>query len=542
MNHRYCFYIRISLLCLLFSSVCGHVQAQVTIGNLKYTLSTSGKTATVSGYVSIPSGGALTIPSTINYGGTTYSVTTVGANAFRYCSALTSVEMPGIQTISSQAFAYCANLKKVGNLPKIYVIGVCAFFNCPSLEEIGNILSCKQIRYAAFYGTSLRKLEIPSSLEFIECYCFRTQLYPTVFIIKNTGPVTFFDGWAITDYNPDGYPFPFGNMFYNTSGDPPNGCRVICPMGMASYMVRAWNITDVMIYSPVVLKKTYDDLTTFSFHSSDTHYGYNEGGKGQIDVFDFNYAMTKQDALNPKVLSFIAKDEDYSDYGLSYDASVFPYKAYKMQACYEEEGSANQVGVCKISTFSSSTGTANGMVGIDNGSGILLKGPAINDTIYVPQSFHQEPQYELYDGSSPRYWKERDSISWCIRQKNTGFLPGNGTAPARESNGKRNFYFYHGGTVNGTYWPQGFYACDGKTVVSRGKAYLSIDAGIINNSKYLVFDIDDDNATSTNLLPPATFRPTSAKEAWYTLQGERYSQRPTKPGIYINNGKKIIVK
>ncbi len=531
--------MRLASLTWLLSAVALTGRSQTTVGNLRYTF--SGSSATVSGYVSIPTGGALTIPSTVTYGGKTYNVVQVGSGAFKGCAALRSIAMPSIQTISSQAFMDCTNLKKVGDLPVINVIGVSAFFNCPSLEEIGNILSCKQIRFTAFYGTSLRKLVIPSSLEFIECYCFRTQLYPTVFIIKDTGTISVFDGWAYTNYNPDGYPFPFGNMFYNTGGDPPNGCRVICPMGLASYLVKAWNITDVMVYSPVVLNKAYDGLTTFSFHTSDSYYGYNVGDEGQIDVYDFNYAMRKEDALNPSVLSFIAKDEDYSDYGLQYDASVFPYKAYRMDECYEEEGTNNQVGVCRITTFSSTTGTANGMVGIDNGRGVLLNGPAINDTIYVPQAFHQNAKYELFDQSSPRYWTERDSISWSIRIRDTGFVPGNGTAPPRESGGKRNFYFYHGGTVNGTYWPQGFYACDGKTVVSRGKAYLSIDASVIANSKYLTFDFKEDD-TPTSVLPPATFQYSAGRSGWYTLQGERYKERPTKPGIYINNGRKVFVK
>ena len=31
-------------------------------------------------------------------------------------------------------------------------------------------------------------------------------------------------------------------------------------------------------------------------------------------------------------------------------------------------------------------------------------------------------------------------------------------------------------------------------------------------------------------------------EAWYTLDGVRLSGKPTKKGIYINNGKKVAIK
>ncbi|MBP3727057.1 MAG: hypothetical protein J6I60_07580 [Bacteroidaceae bacterium] len=48
--------------------------------------------------------------------------------------------------------------------------------------------------------------------------------------------------------------------------------------------------------------------------------------------------------------------------------------------------------------------------------------------------------------------------------------------------------------------------------------------------------------TPTSVLPPATFQYAAGRSAWYTLQGERCKERPTNPGIYINNGRKVVVK
>ena len=31
-------------------------------------------------------------------------------------------------------------------------------------------------------------------------------------------------------------------------------------------------------------------------------------------------------------------------------------------------------------------------------------------------------------------------------------------------------------------------------------------------------------------------------DVWYTIDGIRLSEKPTKPGIYIVNGKKVIIK
>ena len=41
---------------------------------------------------------------------------------------------------------------------------------------------------------------------------------------------------------------------------------------------------------------------------------------------------------------------------------------------------------------------------------------------------------------------------------------------------------------------------------------------------------------------PKTGEMTFDSEAWYTLNGVRLNGKPTKKGIYINNGKKIVIK
>ena len=48
--------------------------------------------------------GDVVIPAEVTYDGSTYSVTTIGKDAFNYCEALTSVEMPAVTTIGEYAF------------------------------------------------------------------------------------------------------------------------------------------------------------------------------------------------------------------------------------------------------------------------------------------------------------------------------------------------------------------------------------------------------------------------------------------------------
>ena len=66
-------------------------QTTFTEGNLTYGVSdATAKTVELTGYVTKPTG-ELTIPATVTNGGTTYSVTAIGYEAFRECKALTSV-------------------------------------------------------------------------------------------------------------------------------------------------------------------------------------------------------------------------------------------------------------------------------------------------------------------------------------------------------------------------------------------------------------------------------------------------------------------
>ena len=48
--------------------------------------------------------------------------------------------------------------------------------------------------------------------------------------------------------------------------------------------------------------------------------------------------------------------------------------------------------------------------------------------------------------------------------------------------------------------------------------------------------------TGIGTLDTETSEMTFDSEAWYTLDGVRLSAKPTKKGIYINNGKKVVIK
>jgi len=58
--------------------------------------------------------GSVTIPSSVTYNGTTYSVTSIGDDAFAWCTGLTSVTIPNsVTSIGESAFASCTGLTSI---------------------------------------------------------------------------------------------------------------------------------------------------------------------------------------------------------------------------------------------------------------------------------------------------------------------------------------------------------------------------------------------------------------------------------------------
>lgn len=54
---------------------------------------------------------------------------------------------------------------------------------------------------------------------------------------------------------------------------------------------------------------------------------------------------------------------------------------------------------------------------------------------------------------------------------------------------------------------------------------------------------DDDEGTATGITSlPVDIQGTNVAATWYTLDGRRLVGKPTQKGIFINNGKKIIIK
>ena len=112
----------------------------------------------------------LIIPETVTNDGQTYSVTSIGKNAFYFCSGLTSVTIPNsVTSIKDWAFYSCNGLTSVIIPNSITSIGKYAFFGCSSLTSVSIPNSITSIGYRAFYRafafcSGLTSVTIPESV------------------------------------------------------------------------------------------------------------------------------------------------------------------------------------------------------------------------------------------------------------------------------------------------------------------------------------------------------------------------------------------
>lgn len=69
--------------------------------------------------------------------------------------------------------------------------------------------------------------------------------------------------------------------------------------------------------------------------------------------------------------------------------------------------------------------------------------------------------------------------------------------------------------------------------------YIEISDEKDSQKHYTIKDVTDQISTGINIQ---TVDNTRISTIWYDMQGRRYNQRPTLPGVYINGGKKIMIR
>ncbi|MBQ0082383.1 MAG: leucine-rich repeat domain-containing protein [bacterium] len=99
--------------------------------------------------------GTVSIPSSFSYNNTSYTVTSIGADAFYDCESLSSVTIPNsVTSIGDYAFMNCESLSSITIPNSVTSLGIRSFSNCQSLSSLFIPNSVTSIGNYAFVGCS----------------------------------------------------------------------------------------------------------------------------------------------------------------------------------------------------------------------------------------------------------------------------------------------------------------------------------------------------------------------------------------------------
>ena len=144
------------------------------VGDLYYTF--SGSNATLIGYASTADWSQVTsLPDTVEYNGTTYTVTNITQKAFENCTNLALTSLPaGVTYIGNYAFQGCTNLALTSLPAGITSISLYAFQGCTNLALTSLPDNLRTINAYAFWNcTNLAISKIPDKVTQINAQAFR---------------------------------------------------------------------------------------------------------------------------------------------------------------------------------------------------------------------------------------------------------------------------------------------------------------------------------------------------------------------------------
>lgn len=425
--------------------------------------------------------GDVIIPPTIKDGLFTYNVTSIGFWAFRKSSGLTSVVIPNsVTTIGNYAFQNCSNLTSVTMGRGVTSIDGRAFENCNSLTKviISDIAAWCAISFESVFSNPLFYAK--------HLYCDAETIITDLNIpdgVTTIGEYAFSNCSDLTSVTIANSVIEIRNLAFD-------GCSSLTSITIPSSVTSIGD--DVFCDCSSLTSVTFDQCvpTTFGI------YVFNNTNLKDLyypayacDYFTTNRSRMKSPTLHPQ----IKIDREWTTYCATASFEV-------------PEG----IDAYVVKSYSDGVVTLKKVTTINEGQGLLLK-PASVGTFYDATLCASTPgAYE------------------------TNLLRGVTTATAiSDKDGEyTNFIFTK---VDDEI---GFYPAKAGTIPAY-KAYLQIPTASLPVGAPARLSVVFEDGETTSITPVRNNQKTS--DEWYTLSGQR-STKPTEHGIYIHEGKKVIIK
>ena len=504
-------------------------QTAFTLNGLKYESNSQiSPTVSLTKYDRIQPTGDLVIPGSVTYGGTEYTVTTIGKDAFRDCTGLTSVTIPAsVTTIGDGGFSYCSGLTSVTIPSSVEAIGGDAFYGCTGLTSVTIPSSVETIGEYAFYGcTGLTSVTIPEGMTTIGAYAFKG--------CSGLTSVTIPEG--VTTIGESAFEYCTGL----TSVAIPSSVTTI--EGLAFYYCTS--LTSVTIFAPSLTK--YGDLAFDS--NADGRKIYVPSGS--VDTYKAGWIVY---AYAIELLHYIIADgNDVSNLNMSNGegknvALKRSFAKGKKQTVCLPYAPEELLNYGKVWAF---TGINEGkavMTEITDKASLQANTPYIfeasNDLLNItfpsvdisigsdPKTAPSGAGFTFHGTYAEKIWEATSdevvngTIYGFMMKDNDGQNVGQ-FVKARRRTVLRPFSCYleySGGSLTGT------------ASARRGKAQEPLPDAID-----IVWLTAGDVGSATGIKEVKSEK--SGVEGWFSLGGRRLSGKPTATGIYIHEGKKVVVK
>ena len=306
------------------------------------------------------------------------------------------------------------------------------------------------------------------------------------------------------------------------------GGRFIAPKGKAGMYATKWNLNTAktMVYSPVEINKSTASTLYASGSITKADASFTYGGTTYKNQYDVSHAMTAAECLDPSVLS----DNDLGFTPTLTTQTVqngtnalagysFYYASAYNDAPTRKLGDLTltalpTTAVSTLQGFNATATSLNQGIGRDLG-GFLFKGNNASVTeVYLP------------------YTPTTTTVT-------TNYLKvGEGTNVKSRQNNSYEFY-WHPGDASFT---MGFYESY-NVLIPEYRSYLSIAKTLTSNAKRFNLIFEDGQTTGISTVNMSVDdNSATSSDVWYTLQGTRLPAKPTAAGIYINGGRKVVIK